>query len=107
MAKQAASGKAMTKTEVLNAVAEKSGLSKKEVGGVLEALAEVVNSQLSKKGPGIFTVPGLVKLKVKQKPAVPAGMRKNPFTGEMKMAPAKPASRAVRATALKKLKDSI
>lgn len=107
MAKQAASGKAMTKTEVMNAVAEKSGLSKKEVSGVLEALAEVVNGQLGKKGPGIFTIPGLVKMKVKNKPAVPAGMRKNPFTGEMAMAAAKPASRSVRVTALKKLKDSI
>lgn len=107
MAKQAASAKALTKTEVLNALADKSGLSKKEVGSVLEALTEVVNGQLSKKGPGIFTIPGLVKLKVKVKPAVPAGPRKNPFTGETTMAPAKPASRAVRVTALKKLKDSI
>jgi nucleoid DNA-binding protein len=107
MAKQAASGKAMTKTEVLNALAEKSGLSKKEVGSVLDGLAELISNQLSKKGPGAFTVPGLVKLKVKVKPAQPAGMRKNPFTGEMKHSPAKPASRGVRATALKKLKDSV
>jgi nucleoid DNA-binding protein len=106
MAKQAAA-KAMTKTEVLNAVAEKTGLSKKEVGSVLEALAGVVVSQLSKKGPGQFTLPGLAKMKVRVKDAVPAGMRKNPFTGEMKMMPAKPASRTVRVTAVKKLKDSI
>lgn len=106
MAKQGAA-KAMTKTEVLNAVAEKAGLSKKEVGKVMDALAEVVAGQLSKKGPGMFTLPGLVKLKVRAKPAVPAGMRKNPFTGEMKMAPAKPASRAVRVTAVKKLKDAV
>jgi nucleoid DNA-binding protein len=106
MAKQGAA-KAMTKTEVLNAVAEKAGLSKKEVGKVMESLAEVVAGQLSKKGPGVFTLPGLVKLKVRVKPAQPAGMKKNPFTGEMKMAPAKPASRAVRVTAVKKLKDAI
>jgi DNA-binding protein HU-beta len=105
MAKQAA--KALTKTEVLNAVAEKSGLSKKEVGAVLEALASVVVSQLSKKGPGQFTLPGLAKMKVRVKDAVPAGMRKNPFTGEMKQMPAKPASRTVRVTAVKKLKDAI
>jgi nucleoid DNA-binding protein len=106
MAKQAAA-KAMSKTEVLNAVAEKSGLSKKEVGRVMDALAELIGNQLSKKGPGVFTLPGLVKLKVRVKPAQPAGMRKNPFTGEMKMSPAKPASRGVRVTAVKKLKDAV
>ena len=106
MAKQAAA-KAMSKTEVLNALAEKSDLTKKQVGAVLEGLAELVTQQLGKKGPGIFSVPGLVKLKVRVKPAQPAGMRKNPFTGEMKMSPAKPASRAVRVTALKKLKDAV
>lgn len=106
MAKQGAA-KAMTKTEVLNALAEKTELSKKDVGRVLDALSDVIAGQLSKKGPGAFTLPGLVKLKVRVKPAVPAGMRKNPFTGEMKMAPAKPASRAVRVTAVKKLKDAI
>ena len=106
MAKKAP-GKAMTKTQVLAELAEKTELSKKEVGGVLDALGELIGRELSKKGPGQFTVPGLVKLKVREKPAVPAGMRKNPFTGEMKMAPAKPASRAVRVTALKKLKDAV
>lgn len=106
MAKQAAA-KALSKTQVLTAIAEETGLSKKDVGNVVEALAGLVSSQLSKKGPGIFTIPGLVKLKVRVKPAQPAGMRKNPFTGEMKMSPAKPASRAVRVTALKKLKDAV
>jgi len=52
-------------------------------------------------------VPGLMKLKVRVKKAQPAGMRKNPFTGEMKMAPAKPASRTVRIMAVKKLKDRV
>jgi nucleoid DNA-binding protein len=103
----AAAAKAMTKTEVLNAVAEKSGLSKKEVASVLDSLSAVVASQLSKKGPGQFTIPGLVKMKVRVKNAVPAGMRKNPFTGEMKQMPAKPASRSVRVTAVKKLKDAV
>jgi DNA-binding protein HU-beta len=107
MAKQAAAGKAMSKSEILNSLAEKSGLTKKQVSGLLENLVEVVTGQLGKKGPGVFTIPGLVKLKVRVKPAQPAGMKKNPFTGEMKHAPAKPASRAVRVTAIKKLKDAV
>lgn len=109
MAKAAATttAKAMTKTDVLTALAEKTGVAKKDVGAVFEALGGLIGQQLSKKGPGVFTVPGLMKLKVRVKPAVPAGMRKNPFTGEMAMGAAKPASRAVRVTALKKLKDMV
>lgn len=99
--------KAMSKTDVLNSLAEGTGLTRKQVSSVLEELSNLIGKQLGKKGPGVFAVPGLMKLKVRNKPAVPAGMRKNPFTGEMKMAPAKPASRAVRITAMKKLKDMV
>jgi nucleoid DNA-binding protein len=99
--------KAMSKTDVLNALAEGTGLTRKQVSSVLEELSNLIGKQLGKKGPGVFAVPGLMKLKIRNKPAVPAGMRKNPFTGEMKMAPAKPASRAVRITAMKKLKDMV
>jgi nucleoid DNA-binding protein len=102
-----AAKKALSKTEVLNDLAESTGLTKKQVGSVIEALGELIVKQLSKKGPEVFTVPGLMKLKVRVKKAQPAGMRKNPFTGEMKMMPAKPASRAVRITAVKKLKDRV
>jgi nucleoid DNA-binding protein len=105
MAKKAPKG--LSKTEVLTDIAEATELSKKQVSAVLEALGNLIEKQLGKKGPGIFTVPGLMKLKVRTKPAQPAGMRKNPFTGEMKMAPAKPASRSVRITAVKKLKDRV
>ena len=105
MAKAAA--KPMNKTEVLNTLAEKTGVAKKDVAAIFDELATLIGSELSKKGPGQFTVPGLLKLKVREKAAVPAGMRKNPFTGEMKQMPAKPASRAVKATALKKLKDMV
>jgi nucleoid DNA-binding protein len=97
----------MSKTDVLNALAEGTGLTRKQVSSVLEELSNLIGKQLGKKGPGVFAVPGLMKLKIRNKPAVPAGMRKNPFTGEMKMAPAKPASRAVRITAMKKLKDMV
>lgn len=105
MAKKAAKG--LSKSDVLNELAEKTGLQRKQVAGVLEELGNLIERQLGKKGPGIFTVPGLLKMKVREKKAQPAGMRKNPFTGEMKMSPAKPASRTIRVTALKKLKDRI
>jgi nucleoid DNA-binding protein len=107
MAKKAPSAKSMSKSEILNAIADATQLSRKQVASVVEELGNLIEKQLGKKGPGVFAVPGLMKLKVRTKPAQPAGMRKNPFTGEMKMAPAKPASRTVRITALKKLKDRI
>jgi nucleoid DNA-binding protein len=105
MAKKAAKG--LSKSDVLNELSEKTGLQRKQVAGVLEELGNLIERQLGKKGPGVFTVPGLLKMKVREKKAQPAGMRKNPFTGEMKMSPAKPASRTIRVTALKKLKDRI
>ena len=97
----------MTKTEVYNALAEATGLTKKDVGNVFDSLSDLIGQELGKKGPGMFTVPGLLKLKTRVKPAVPAGMRRNPFTGEEKMGPAKPASTAVKATPLKRLKDMV
>ena len=100
--------KAMSKTETLNALAEASGVAKKEVAAVLEALAELATKQLSKKGPGIFTLPNMLKLKVRVRKASAATTRPDPFNpGQMMQVKAKPASRQVKATILKKFKDSV
>ncbi len=99
------SDKALTKGQVMATIAEQTGLSKKEVAGVFDALNGLIAASLSKKGPEQFTVPGLVKLTVKKTKAKKAGMRKNPFTGEMVMGKAKPAQRKVKARALKALND--
>ena len=64
-------------------------------------------ARLAPRGPGEFVIPGLLKLKTVKKKAIPAGERRNPFTGQMQHFPAKPASKKVRATALKALKDLI
>ena len=107
MAKKAAAAKALTKTETMNQLAEKSGLDKKECQAVLDALSEIVDEQLSKKGPGVFNIPGMLKLKVVDKPAVAAREGINPFTKEKQMFKAKPASRKVKVTPLKALKDKV
>ena len=65
MAKKAPA-KAMTKTDVFNALAEATGLTKKQVSNVFEALSDLIGSELGKKGPGQFTVPGLLKLKTRE-----------------------------------------
>lgn len=107
MAKGNGKIKAATKTEIVSAVAEKTGLTKKQVTEVLDALANQVKKDLGKRGPGIFTIPGLVKLKVQRKPATKAREMKNPFTGEMITVKAKPARNVVKASALKAVKDMV
>src|SRR3954454_4389431 len=103
----AAGGKKLTKSQVIGSLSEKTGVSKKDVSGIFASLSELIKRELGKKGPGEFVVPDLLKLKVRQVPAKKAGKRKDPFTGEERMFPAKPASRKIRATALKKLKDMV
>lgn len=108
MVKKAAAAKPMTKSQILNALAESSELPKKDVQAVLEALTGLIGDAVSKSGPGAFTIPGLCKIVVKDKPAKPA--RKHvwvPLVQEYRDIPAKPASKAVKVTPLKALKDMV
>ena len=107
MAKKAKTAKAMTKTEMLNSLAEKSELSRKEVGAVLESLEVLIEEQIGKKGPGIFNLPGLFKITVQHKEAKPARKGINPFTKEETMFKAQPAKNVVKLRPLKKLKDMV
>jgi nucleoid DNA-binding protein len=99
--------KSRTKAEIYGALAESTGLSKKQVASVFEQLAELIKADLGKKGPQQFTVPGLLKLYVRVKPATPAVRKPDPFTKQMRDYPAKPATRKVRARPLKALNDLI
>jgi hypothetical protein len=88
-------------------VAEATELPKKKVQEVLTALRAHAIRHLCDKGSGEFSVPELgVKLRTVKKKAIKAGERKDPFTGEMRKMPARPASVSVRASALKALKDA-
>lgn len=108
MAKKQVYGKPMTKTETLNALAEATDLSKKEVSAVLEALGDLIGKELSKKGPGVFNIPGLMKVKVVDKPATKEHTKPDPFNpGQMMTVKAKPASRRVKVLPLKGLKDRV
>lgn len=101
--------KAPTKTEVLSSIADATGLAKKDVQAVLTSLAGLIGKNISKKGPGVFTVPGLMKVKRVDKPARKAesGVA-NPFRpGELMDKAAKPASSTVKVLALKALKDMV
>jgi nucleoid DNA-binding protein len=103
----AATAKPATKSEILAGVAETTGLSRKQVASVLDSLSAHIKSALGKKGPGIFAVPGLMKITVVHKPAVPARKGINPFTKMEQMFKAKPARRLVKVRPLKSLKDMV
>ncbi|MCL2649128.1 MAG: HU family DNA-binding protein [Phycisphaerales bacterium] len=98
-------GKAATKSEILSNIASCTELSRKQVASVFMCLSEQVKKNVGKKGPGVFVVPGLMKIIVVQKPAVPARKGINPFTKQEQMFKAKPARRVVKIRALKALKD--
>jgi nucleoid DNA-binding protein len=76
------------------------------VVAVFDALTGIIERDLTR-GPGIFNLSGLLKIKVINKPAVPARMGINPFTKEQVMFKAKPARNVVKAQPLKTLKDMV
>ncbi len=99
--------RARTKSEVTGAIADETGLTKKEVASVFETLAILIKKDIGRRGPGQFTVPGLMKIRVKRKPATKARRGVNPFTGEEMMFKAKPARNVVKVLALKGLKTMV
>ena len=96
-----------TKTQLLNEIADNTGLTRKEVAAVLDELGLVIERHVKKRAVGEFTLPGLSKIKTVKKPAQKA--RKgvpNPFRpGETMDVADKPESTKVKVTPLKKLKD--
>ncbi len=105
--KAAVAKKPMTKSEILTALSESSGFTKKEVAGLLEDLAGLLAKNLKKSGPGVFNIPGLMKVKVVRKPATKARKGINPFTKEETVFKAKPARNVVKILPLKALKDMV
>ena len=105
MAKGKAEARPTTKSESMAFIAEKTGLTRKQVAGVFEALTGLMGRDLKKFG--IYTLPGLAKVKVVKKPATKARKGINPFTKEEVMFKAKPARKVVKVLALKALKDIV
>jgi len=100
--------KKMTKTGLYQELANVTKLTKKQVGEVFDALTAVIKKELGKKGPGEFTLPGLLKLKLVKKPATKAGKRPNPFKpGEMMDVKARPARNVVKPRPLKTLQEMV
>jgi DNA-binding protein HU-beta len=102
-----ATGKRMTKAQIIGELSDKSGLTKKEVSLIFNGLQDLVKRELGKRGPGEFVIPDMLKLKVRNIPARKERKGLDPFTKQERVFPAKPATKKVRATALKKLKDLV
>ena len=96
----------LTKAGLLAMLADETGMTKREVGAVVDELSRIVGRHLRKRGgAGQFTLPGLLKIKTVRKPATKARKGKNPFTGEEMTFQAKPARTVVKIQPLKALKE--
>jgi nucleoid DNA-binding protein len=96
-----------TKSQILDIIAERTGVTRKQAGAVIETLSEVIEAHVKKNAVGEFVLPGMLKISTVRKPAVKARKGINPFTKEEVMFKAKPATTVVKIRPLKKLKDMV
>ena len=69
MAKVTAVRQPMTKAQLLSAIAEETGLTRKQVADVMDSLGGQIQRHIKKRGPGTFTLPSLLKIRTVRKPA--------------------------------------
>jgi len=103
----ASTKKEMTKTEIVASLADSTGLAKSDVSNVLGELNSLIERNIGRRGPGSFTIPGLLKIEKKKKPATKKRMGVNPRTGESMEIAAKPARNDVKVRPLKALRDMV
>merc|ERR1711972_929786 len=96
-------GKSMTKGAITDSLATSCEVKKSVCAKMINSLAELAAAEVSK--AGVFTLPGLCRLKTRTKPATKAGKRE--VFGKVVMVKAKPARKIVKAYPVKALKDSI
>jgi nucleoid DNA-binding protein len=92
---------------MMDEIASKTGLAKKQVSSVLDELAVLIERHIKKGAVGQFTLQGLMKVEVRRKPETKARKGINPFTGEQTIFKAKPARNVVKIRPLKSLKDMV
>lgn len=97
----------MTKSGIMDEIGQNTGLTRKQVSSVFDELSSLMERHVKKGGVGQFTLPGIMKVEVKRKPATKARKGINPFTGEETTFKAKPARNVVKIRPLKKLKDMV
>jgi nucleoid DNA-binding protein len=97
----------MTKSAMLDEIAGNTGLARKQVSSVLDELGVLIERHIKKGAAGQFTLPGLMKIDVRRRPATKARKGINPFTGEETIFKAKPARNVVKIRPLKRMKDMV
>jgi nucleoid DNA-binding protein len=107
MAENKGAAKPASKSTLYQSLADATGLTRKQVTSVFDAYTEIIKREVSKKGPGVVLLPGLLKIKRVTKPATKARPGRNPSTGEPMMIKAKPARTVVKVQALKSLKEMV
>ncbi|MGF1469025.1 MAG: HU family DNA-binding protein [Sandaracinaceae bacterium] len=101
-----ATGKRMTKAQIISELSERTDLTKKQVTSVFEGLQAMIKRELGRRGPGEFVLPDMLKLKVRKTPAQKGKKFRNPATNETIIKDV-PASKKLKTTPLKKLKDMV
>lgn len=97
----------LTKAALINLLAEQNELPRKTAASVYASLEDLILGSVHPRGVGEFTLPGMFKVTLRKVPARRAGtLVRNPATGEMVKAAAKPASVRVKVRALSKLKTA-
>jgi len=99
--------KPRTKSQLFGDIADDTGLTKKDVAAVFDSMQTLIKKDLGRRGPGAFTVPGLMKIQKVHKPRRAARKGINPFTGEETVFKAKPAHNVVKVRPLKGLKEMV
>ena len=97
----------LTKSALLAMIAEQNDVSRVQASGILSSLESIMCGSVHPNGIGEFVFPGVFKITLRKVPARKAGtLIRNPATGEMMKAAAKPASVRVKVRALSKLKTA-
>merc|ERR1712007_289503 len=100
MAPMKATAKAMTKGALAEALATECELKKGVCAKLIGSLSEIATNEVVKSG--IFTIPGICRIKTRMKPATRAGKRE--VFGKVVMVKARPARKVVKAFPVSALK---
>jgi nucleoid DNA-binding protein len=95
----------MSKSELIQKVADECSLAKKDVKAVMDQLAAIAYKEMKKSGE--FMLPGFAKFVVVKKPATPERQGINPFTKEPTVFKAKPARKVLKVRPVKAAKDAV
>jgi DNA-binding protein HU-beta len=95
----------MSKSELIQKIADECSVARKDVKAVIESLATQGYKELKKTGE--FLVPGFAKFVVIKKPATKERAGINPFTKEPTVFKARPARKIIRARPVKAAKDAV